>query len=100
MGLIKKLSDWFSPSSKPDEQAYWLTAKCLRCGEVIRSRVDLRNDLSLEYEEEGGGATYFCRKVLMGESGRCFQRIEVELTFDADHRLTQREISGGEFIDV
>jgi hypothetical protein len=41
---------------------------------------------------------YTCRKVLMG-SGRCFQQIEVELTFNANRGITNTEISGGRFVD-
>ena len=98
MGFFKGLAKLFSTSGKIEEMAYWVTVKCNRCGEVIRARVDLRNEVSLEYQE-GGGASFFCRKVLMGE-GRCFQRIEVELTFDANRNLASREISGGEFVEL
>jgi hypothetical protein len=37
------------------------------------------------------------RKVLIG-SGRCFQPIEVKLTFDANRNIISREITGGDFI--
>jgi hypothetical protein len=72
--------------------------QCLRCGEQIRGRVDLRNDLSIEYDG-GGSASYHCRKVVMG-SGRCFQQIEVYLNFDANHKLTDRQIQGGKFVEA
>jgi hypothetical protein len=48
--------------------------------------------------EEGGELSYLCRKTLMGDQG-CFQRIEVELIFDAQRRLVERNITGGEFVD-
>ncbi|MCC7128773.1 MAG: hypothetical protein B6D39_01640 [Anaerolineae bacterium UTCFX2] len=100
MNLFKKISDWFSSASRPEDPGYWISVKCNRCREKIRARIDLRNDLSIEY----GGAqdarpTFFTRKLLVGESGRCFQRIEVELTFDADKHLLSREIQGGTFDD-
>ena len=97
MSIFKKFSDLFSPSGGADANAYWLTVKCARCGEIIRARVNLNNDLSLDHEQ-GGRAVYFCRKMLVGE-GRCFQRVEVELTFDQDRRLRDRQISGGQFVD-
>jgi len=98
MGFIKTLSNLFSPSSKSDEFGYWIVAKCNRCGETLRSRIDLRNDLSAEYDE-ADHTTFFCRKTLMGE-GRCFQRVEVELTFNQDRRLIlSREITGGQFVE-
>jgi len=96
MSIFKKLTDLFSGSGGLDRDAYWIIACCNRCGEVVRARVSLSNDLSVEYE--GDETSYFCRKVLMGE-GRCFQRIEVELTFDANRRLVNREIIGGQFVD-
>jgi hypothetical protein len=34
----------------------------------------------------------------MGE-GLCFQRVEVNLTFDVNRKLINREISGGKFVD-
>ena len=95
MSFFKKLSNLFSSPGGGDTRAYWVYARCNRCGEIIRARVDLSNDLSLDYE--GEGTTYFTRKILIGEQ-RCFERIEVRLTFDKDRKLINREISGGEFI--
>jgi hypothetical protein len=71
--------------------------RCQRCGEVLKARIDLRNELSIEYDGDGRPAGYSCRKVLIG-SGRCFQAIEVILRFDAQRRLVSREVSGGEFV--
>ena len=95
MGLFKKLSQRLSSAGQEDKRAYWLTVECGRCGEAIRARVDLFNDLSPIYSESG--VTYFCRKVLIGQA-RCYQKIEVELTFDEKRGLTGREIKGGTFL--
>jgi hypothetical protein len=95
MGLFKKLSGMFSPARKDDERAYWLNVQCARCGEKIKARVDLYNDLSPIYEESG--VTYFCRKVLIGQE-HCYQKVEVEMTFDERRKLTERQIHGGTFI--
>jgi len=97
MGFFKQLGKLFAPGSKSDQWVQWVSVQCGRCGEVIRGRIDLRNDLSIQYGEDGS-PTYFTRKVFMGE-GHCFQQVEVELTFDKDRRLTGRQISGGEFVD-
>ena len=52
MGFFQKLSRLFSPSpQKVDDASYWIDVQCSRCGEVIRARVDLRNDLSIDYNE-------------------------------------------------
>ncbi len=97
MGFFKKLGKLFNPRMDSDQWVQWVSVKCNRCGELIRSRIDLRNDLSINYGEDGS-PTYFARKLLIGE-GHCFQRIEVELTFDKDRKLMDRQISGGKFAD-
>lgn len=97
MGLLKNFLGIFKPR-RPAGRFYNLAVKCRRCGEVIRGRVDLLNDLSVEYDEHGK-ASYFCRKVLMSDGGRCFQSIEVEMTFNANHELLQRQVHGGEFVE-
>jgi hypothetical protein len=75
----------------------WLEVRCNRCGETIRARVDLRNDLSLLDEGEYEKAAYFCRKILIGAQ-RCYQPVEVELYFDMQRGLVEHRVSGGEFI--
>ena len=97
MGFFKKLGKLFNPRMDSDQWVQWVSVKCNRCGEQIRSRIDLRNDLSINYGEDGS-PTYFTRKLLIGE-GHCFQRIKVELTFDKDRKLMDRQISGGKFAD-
>jgi hypothetical protein len=99
MVIFKKIGKALFAGYQPDDYSYWITARCSRCGETIQSRVDLRNDLSVDYGEDGGNQTYFCRKMLIGESGHCFQRIEIELTFDLNRKLINREINGGEFVN-
>lgn len=84
-------------SAAGDEQAgtgCWVYVRCKRCGEVIKTRIDLQSDLS--QQEQGG---YLTRKTLVGNQ-HCFERIEVELTFDKQRRLVGRQISGGDFITV
>ena len=93
MGFFKKL---FSSSPRPGSSSYTFFVKCNRCGEAIEGHVNLSNDLSVEYE--GGREMYFVRKGLVG-SGRCFQQIEVELTFDVDKQLVGKQIQGGQFVE-
>lgn len=97
MGLFKTLASLFAPREARDRYAWWLYVQCDRCGEKLRTRIDLRNDLSVQYGEVDGKVTYFCRKTLTG-SGRCFQPIEAGLTFDAGRRLIERQIRGGRFL--
>lgn len=97
MGFLKRL---FSGGSSPSKKAFYtFNVKCKRCGEVIEGRVDLDNDLSVEYES--GGDMFYCRKVLMGDGKNlCYQQIEVGLKFNADRKLLERRVeSGGDFVE-
>jgi hypothetical protein len=92
MDFLKKL---FSGSpAKPQKRYYAFSVKCLRCGEIIEGRVDLDNDLSVEYESNRD--VYYARKVLMGDN-KCFQRMEVELKFTSTRELLEQHVTGGEF---
>ena len=93
MDLLKRI--FGGKPAAPRKSYHTFSVKCLRCGEVIAGRVDLDNDLSIEYAPDGD--VYHSRKVLMG-SGTCFQRIEAGFTFGADRSLIERTIQGGEFI--
>lgn len=75
-----------------------IKAKCNRCGEILTARVNLANDLSVEYDPSGRPQSFSCRKVLQG-NGRCFQSVEVILKFDAQRVLQDREIHGGSFVE-
>lgn len=97
MNLIKKLSSLFATSARSGN-LYPLAVQCNRCGEVIQTHVNLSNDLSVEYAKDEKVAGYFCRKLLMGKQ-RCFQHIEVTLTFDAHRKLIDRELEGGKFVE-
>ena len=99
MNFLKKLSDLFIPPARIDEWSYWVTVQCHRCGEQIKGRVDLRNDLSPEYDDNGKTMHYYCRKVLMSSEAHCFQQIEVILKFDTNHKLIDKEITGGKFVE-
>ena len=93
MGFLKNL--FKGVSSKPDRRYYTFNVKCNRCGEIIEGRVDLDNDLSLDYE--GDGTVYFVRKGLIGNN-RCFQQIEVEMRFTSDRKLIEQQAQGGTFV--
>lgn len=93
MNFLQKL--FSGASARPEKRYYTFEVKCLRCGETIAGRVDLDNDLSVEYEE--GGKVYYVRKVLMGD-GRCFQRVEVAFKFTPARTLIEEQITGGEFM--
>lgn len=98
MSFFKKLSSLFSAPISAPINIYPITVRCNSCGEEIQARINMNNDLSINYGEETGKTTYFCRKVIIGEN-QCFQKIEVELTFDQNHKLKDRQIHGGQFVN-
>jgi hypothetical protein len=100
MDLFRIFSSFFAGRpAAPSRSVLPLSVRCLRCGEVITAEINLANDLSADYGEDGGGpTTFFCRKLLLGK-GRCFQQIEVTLRFDAERRLIDRQITGGKFVE-
>jgi hypothetical protein len=94
MGFFKRL---FSGATTTQGKAdfYHFSVTCSRCGEVIEGRINLYNDLSVDYEQ---GNIYLARKVLMG-SGHCFQQVEVELKFDSSRKLLEKKATGGKFVE-
>ena len=98
MNLIKKLTTLFAATAQGGGNTYSLAVQCKRCGEVVRAQVNLSNDLSVEYDQDGKVTSYFCRKLLMGKQ-RCFQQIEVMLTFDAQRKLVDRKVTDGQFVE-
>lgn len=97
MNFLKRLGKLFDAAPQKEQYVYWVYARCNRCGEPIRGRVNMMNDLSLRYKDVDGVDGYYTRKVLMG-GGRCYQQVEIELEFDLNRKLKNREIRGGVFI--
>jgi hypothetical protein len=95
MNFLEKLSRYLSPRRRTTERYAMIYVRCKRCGEMIRGRVDLWNEISPDYE--GGTMSYHCRKVLMGSS-TCFQKVEVVLRYDGNRQLVDQEVIGGEAI--
>jgi hypothetical protein len=99
MGFLAGLKRLLAAPAASGRATLPVTVRCQRCGEVITAEINLHNDLSADYGGEGGGATqYVCRKLILGNA-RCFQQIEVVLRFDAERRLTSRQITGGTFVE-
>lgn len=95
MGFLKLLSSLFTPSpQRPSRFVLPLRVQCQRCGEILTGEVNLANDLSVEYTDSGGVATYVCRKVIIGTQ-RCFQPVEVALTFSPQRKRLTQEVTGG-----
>ena len=92
----KKASGGGGSSFGGDPNTYWIYAKCRRCGEPLRGRVNLANDPSLDDD----GVTWVVRKGLTGSgANRCFQSVEVMLKFDAKKQnVIESEAISGELI--
>jgi hypothetical protein len=98
MPFLKSLNNIFSSRPSGAERALYLYVKCNKCGEILRARVDIYSELSPDFE--GGSdkpSSYYCRKMLVGEK-LCYQPIELMLKFDKNHKLVNKEISGGKFV--
>ncbi len=95
MAFFKKLAGFFGANAASPRPAQTVTVRCNRCGEILTARIDLGNDLSRA--DDGG---FIVRKTLMGNGeNRCFQRVEITLQYDDKRNVTEREISGGTFVD-
>jgi len=94
MGFLKNLFN--STPAKPEKHYYTFNVKCKRCGEIIEGRIDLDNDLSIEYEDNR--EVYYIHKGLMG-SGRCFQQIEVDIKFSSTHAVLEESAQGGTIVE-
>ena len=96
MGFLSKLKQLFSGGGA-SAPLLDVVVRCSNCGEIIRSQINLHNDLSLREED---GTFYYCRKGLVGSGEtRCFQEVIVEYIFDANRNVIDRRIEGGEFVD-
>lgn len=77
--------------------ALWVYVRCRRCGEAIQIRVDRRYDLASEWRSPGeSGPAYTMHKDIVGD--RCFQRISIDIGFDARFRIVEPQIEGGDFL--
>jgi len=99
MNFLKSLRKTLFSSPPNADRAIFLYVQCLKCGEKLRARVDIWNELTPEYNgKSDDAASYFCRKVLVGEK-QCYQPIELRLKFDKNHKLIDKAIMGGKFIE-
>ncbi|HEY65654.1 MAG TPA: hypothetical protein G4O02_13900 [Caldilineae bacterium] len=101
MGLLKKLASLLGGTGfgGDDDNVHWVYVRCNRCGEVIATRINLANDLSVEYGEDERPRGYYVRKLLTGTGARrCYQQVEVEIEFDASKRPVSQVARGGTLI--
>jgi hypothetical protein len=84
------------PTQAKGKLPYYI--RCDRCGEVLLTEINLQHDLSVTYGNTPAQDRYFTNKIVIG-SNLCFQRIEVEVQFDAKKQIIAEEIRGGTRID-
>jgi hypothetical protein len=92
MNWLKRLFGAGQTAGSSDTHALIYFVKGAKCGAVTRVRIDKRNDLSRD--DDGG---YFVRKFIVDSV--CYGSVEIELRFDAQLRETERQITGGVFVD-
>jgi hypothetical protein len=99
MNILKRLGKVLSSPPPKTDRIVYLYVQCNKCGEKLRARVDIWNELTPEYEGDSENAvSYHCRKVLVGDK-KCYQPIELNLKFDKNHKLIDKQISGGKYIE-
>ncbi len=93
--VLDKLRELFSGNQRSrsgDPHGIYIHVRCGKCDTPVRVRVDKRHDLRRDYDTN----TYTVRKDVMDD--RCYRRFHFTLGLDENYRITEREISGGEFI--
>lgn len=90
MEFLKKLfGGGRSASEESNATIYYIKGK--KCGAITRLRIDMRNDLSLDDNDN-----YYVRKVAV--DNQCYGQVEIELWFDSNRREINRQINGGELV--
>lgn len=90
MDFLRRLFGGGSPAS--GDRGMYVYVRPKMCKEVLRLRIDPMNNLS----ESDEGGTFFLRKMATGQ--RCLFPVEITVYFDASKRITNREITNGEFV--
>ena len=105
MGFLKRLASLFSGGGGGggDDHSRRVYVRCNTCGEPIAMRIDLRNDLSPEWNSSSAAGSdqpdsYTCRKEVLGR-GRCYQKVEVELHFNRQRQLESQSARGGVLLE-
>ena len=84
MGFLKKLfSSVLGGGGEDEGDIHREYVRCSRCGEKIPVRVDLRNELTPQYDE-GEGAYYVRKGVLGSGENYCFQKVEILIVTCSD----------------
>ena len=83
-----------SSSPSGDSDGLYMYVRGTGCDEVVRVRINLRNDLS----ETDDGKGYFVHKLARGP--KCPRNMDVTVHFDLRRNIVEREIDGGQYVDA
>ena len=89
MSIIDRVRSLFAPQSTADPNALWLYVRCARCGTPLAVRVDMRNELSADYESGG----YILVKEMM--DSKCFTLMRAQVRFDSRRNVTEQTLENG-----
>lgn len=103
MGILDSIKSLFSSTGgaassgvDSDKRAMYFYVSCNACGEKIRVRVDMYNDLAQEFDSKERVSGYVLNKDVLGS--KCFKLMRLHLQMDPSRRLIAKSIENGTFI--
>ena len=90
MDFLRKL--FGGGGQRQDSSAYYIYVRPKMCKEIVRVRVNLTNDPSINDDESG----YILRKT--ASATRCPFQSEITLHLNKSRDVVDREINNGEFV--
>jgi hypothetical protein len=93
MSFLKKLFGSGGMQSA-DKSGMYFYVKPHGCQEVVRVRIDMNNDPSLNDDS----SAYFVIKTVRGTTYKCTGSAELHLAFDLQRRVTRSEVTGGALV--
>lgn len=100
MGFFNRITRKMRQAAEKRRQADFIPFKvrCSKCGEEILINVNRRTDLQNLYHERGEkGAAFNLKKEILGK--KCPHLIRIDVDFDRNYRIINRNIQGGSFIE-
>jgi hypothetical protein len=92
MNFLKWLLGGGASTSNSGDGGYYLYVRPKMCREIVRVRVNLTNDASLNDDESG----YILRKT--ASATRCPFQAEITLHLNKSRAVLDKEITNGEFV--
>ncbi len=93
MNFLRNLFGGGAKNTETDGRGLYLYVRPHRCEDVVRVRIDMNNDLSLN--DEGSG--YWVRKMVSSSNYKCAQ-VELNLHFTMNRQLNETEVQGGTIV--